>query len=839
MIIATARTKTSKRWKNAELTWPQFCDRLRIPTRTAESVKEYKNASKDERDRIKDTAGGFVGGRLDGPRRLTSAVRERYLLTLDADSANVDSLDEGLMALCGYRLAVYSTHSHTPENPRLRWIVPTDRPMTCEEYPAVARRVANWIGIDSMDPTTYETARLMYWPTVARDGEYVCRIEEGEVLRVDDVLADYGPEDTWKDVALWPVAKSENEARVQSVKRAGDPRSKQGVVGIFCRCYDVESAIAEFLPDVYEEAGPGRYTYCGGSTHGGAVIYNDGDFLFSNHATDPCAGRSTNAFDLVRIHKFGHLDDDEQEDGGITKSKSYKAMIDWVRDLPEVKQAIVDETASVFEDLVAQDEAEEKSNGDPNWAEGLSVDKSGRIESTRANALLILRNDPNLKGLVRYSDFTYRRCIYGSTTPWRRVGVAEDGEESDWTDTDSAGIRVYLERVWGLQGRDVINDALMQAEAEYHYHPVCEYLDSLVWDGKPRLDDLLIRYFDAPDNDYDRIVTRRFFVGAVKRVHEPGCKFDSVLTLVSPIQGTGKSQFFDILAGKWFKDGLAKVDQKDTLQSIRGVWIVEVAEMSATRRSDDEAIKQFFSARVDTYRDSYAQYAQRYPRQCVFVGTTNDRSFITDQTGGRRFWPVDCRASWETLSKRLVDLPAEKDQIWAEAMWRYRNGEPVWLVENELQAESRRVQSSYTQGDEWVGMVEEFLDRPLPDAWDSMNADQRIDYMQGRDLTTPEQRAGYTRLRDVVCVAELRAELLGEDVRRGAGGNNESSRHLGKIMNNNLEWEPVGARRTVYGMQKCYRRITAQTREAEALAAANKAAAEAAVQRYRDSREAV
>ena len=356
MKIAEARKKTSTNWKTKEVTWEQFLQKLRTPMRTAETVREYAAMGKAERDAAKEAAGGFVGGALSSPQRKTANVTERSMITLDADHA-VKRAWENATILMDYRMACYSTHSHTERNPRLRFILPTDRPMTPDEYPAVARRAAEWIGIDMMDPSTYEAARLMYYPTCPKDGAYVFREQEGPLLRVDEVLRTYGDKDAWKDCALWPTGAEEQALRSRAAKKAGEPTEKPGIIGLFCRAYDVPAAIDLFLSDVYAKAEGGsgdRYTYLAGSTAGGAIVYNDGAFLYSNHATDPCGGQSVNAFDLVRIHKFGELDDvnECEMDMPITKRPSYKAMCEWVNELEEVKAQLVRErTESVANDF--------------------------------------------------------------------------------------------------------------------------------------------------------------------------------------------------------------------------------------------------------------------------------------------------------------------------------------------------------------------------------------------------------------------------------------------------------------------------------------------------------
>ena len=378
MKIAIARQKTSKKWRTVEMSWEQFLGKLRDPHRTAETMREYKAMSKADRDAAKEAAGGFVGGALNSGQRKTENVTERSLITLDADNAKARAWQR-VTVLHDFRMACYSTHSHTEEQPRIRWVVPTDRPMTPDEYPAVARRVAEWLDIETMDPTTYEVARLMYWPTVSKDGSYEYHEQDGDLLCVDEVLQSYGYGEAWRDATLWPIAKCEQEIRVREQKKAGDPTEKQGIIGLFCRTYSVYDVIEQFLSDVYTEtANPDRFTYEGGTTAGGAIVYDDGKFLYSNHATDPVNGEgSVNAFDLVRIHMFGAQDGDAGSETNITKLPSYKAMSQWASELPDVKSQMVEERAAAMEsefgDLLGADESEEEQTDANAWKHQLEL----------------------------------------------------------------------------------------------------------------------------------------------------------------------------------------------------------------------------------------------------------------------------------------------------------------------------------------------------------------------------------------------------------------------------------------------------------------------------------
>ena len=807
MKIAEARKKTSRKWRTHDITWEQFLAKVRAPLRTGETVREYKAMAKEDRDIAKEAAGGFVAGALEGGQRKTDKVLERSMITLDADHARPNAWEEAT-CMMEHRMCCYSTHSHSASAPRLRWIIPTDRAMTPDEYPAVARMVASWIGIDQMDPTTYEVARLMYWPTCSSDGDYVFREQVGPVLSVDEVLESYGYGDAWKDTALWPMGEAEQTLRHKIRQRAGDPTEKGGIVGLFCRTYDVPAAIDEFLPDVYTDAGEGRYTYAKGSTAGGAVLYDDGAFLFSNHATDPISGFSCNAFDLVRIHMFGALDDVSVEDTPVTKLPSYSAMCRFASELPAVRAQMAAERAddadTMFGDLVSTETAAEAETApDDSWQANLELNaKTGTPESTINNALLILRGDPMLRGRIGFSEFDGRKYVR-KQLPWDADRTYPD----QWNDTDDAGLRLYLSRVWGITGRAIIDDALSVAMLQSTFHPVREYLSGLQWDGVERVDSVLIRALNAEDTALTRAVTRKWMVAACKRIFEPGCKFDTMLVLVSPTQGSGKSMFGDTLAGSttgWFLDGVKSIENKDALQSLRGKWIVEMGEMAATKKSTNEAIKQFIACRTDSYRASYERYTRDYPRQCVFIGSTNTTEFILDETGGRRFWPVEVHATPADAAKRIALLSDERDQLWAEAMHYYRKGEKTYL-EGDMLIESLKVQADSTQTDEWVGWVQDYLDKPLPYKWNEMSPEERRDYIHG-DTLIDYGPCGLKRT--TVTIAEIRYELLGESLTKGAGGGNESSRHLGRVMNVMRGWQrKKNLVTTAFGRQKAFERV--------------------------------
>ena len=784
MKIATAGSRTSRRWKTIDVSWDWLLERLRTPKRTGETMREYRSMSRDEQSARKDV-GGFVGGALSGGRRTAAAVTERWLVTLDADAASPGDWDN-FTALWDCRACLYSTHSHTPEAPRLRWVIPLRRAVTPEEYPAVARKVAEWIDIEQMDPTTYQPERLMYWPSCPEDGEYVFREQDGPILDPDSVLAEYGAGGAWRDASLWPISEKETTVVLREARRQGDPETKPGIVGKFCRAFDIDAAIERFLPGVYTPcelpSGQPRYTYVAGSSSGGAVVYEDGEFLYSHHATDPAGGMLCNAFDLVRVHKFGEMDADCQQQE-ITRRPSYQAMCAFVTgdeacrraflaehlaeadadfadmgevagpDKPDAAQAGTPEqtAAGAQADTAAGTHAPaHEETPDDTWLAGLGVNrKTGEADSTITNAALILRNDPRLRGAFAINQFSMRPVVRRDL-PWRR---AKDGDL--WEDADDANLLLYMEQTWRLVGENKIRNAWTVVANENAYHPVREYLDGLCWDGTERLDTLLVRYMGAEDTPYTRAVTRKWMTAAVKRMYQPGCKFDAMLVLVGA-QGIGKSRLAAILSRGWFTDSLTCMDGKEAYEAIRGSWIIEVAELAAARRSEQEAQKKFISSQVDTYRPAYGRNVVSLPRQCVFYGSTNDMEPLKDDTGARRYWPVLCAG---VNHGQHIGLEEEVDQLWAEAVVRYRAGETLWLDDRAVAEEAQAAQEMMTVQDTALGELMEYLDTRLPDNWESRTPEERRAYIWGDTL---DDHAAATHLRTCVSAVEVRVELLGE-----------------------------------------------------------------------------
>lgn len=783
IIIATGRSRSARSWKSQKMTWSALANLLAEPTVTNETAAEYAKMSKADQGQKKDV-GGFVGGYIPkNGRRVRGSVKERYLITLDADNPGEDFIVDLDMELGGMEYVLYSTHSHTADNPRYRVIIPVDRAMQPDEYQAVSRRIADNIGIESFDPSTHQAERLMYWPSHPKDVEYVYQRGEGNLVSVDQCLSTYRD---WRDTSLWPTSEKESQIRLDAAKKQGNPLEKKGLIGAFCRCYSITEAIHKFLPEVYEPtAVEDRYTYVAGSSVGGLVIYDNDTFAYSNHATDPISGKLVNAFDLVRIHLFG--DKDPADETAVTKLPSYKAMIDFVNEdgaapvlLDKERMADMD-----FDDITEDDE---------DFLSKLKRDKNGTPESDVFNCLVVLKQDPALKGKIRLDEFAHRLVVIDDL-PWR----GKD-ETPYWTDTDDACLRNYFATKYLIKGKGIIDDALQEVTQYNKFHPVRQYLTGLTWDGECRVDTLFIDYIGAEDTEYIRAVTRKWMCGAIARVMEPGVKFDTAIVLYGS-QGLGKSLILERLGRKWFNNSLVDIKTKDALEQIQGSWINELAELAPTYKNDNEIVKAFISRTSDRFRSPYGRRTEEYPRQCVFAGSTNNLMFLKDRTGNRRFWPIT--GDKDRKTKNAWELASEEiDQLWAEAFTYWAEGEPL-VLEGELEEEALRIQLSHTEGGELVGLIEEYLDMLLPEDWETMDIYDRRDYVANYG---DDDHCGSVQ-RERVCALEIWCEVLGGDRKNLQ---NAKAREIIDILQSIKGWSPysksVGKMRfgKLYGVQRAF-----------------------------------
>lgn len=791
IIISIGNSRKSTRWPASTLWWSELVERLRTPVRGVESLNDYLAQPKSRQDDLKDV-GGFVAGSLQGNKRKANSVTGRDVVTLDLDNIRAGGTADVIRRLeglnCGY--CVYSTRKHEEARPRLRVLLPLYRTCTADEYEPLARKMAEIIGIEMCDPSTFEASRLMYWPSCSADSVYVYTFGDKPMLDVDGLLARYND---WHNFLEWPQVPGTENTYTRLAAKQGDPLDKSGVVGAFCKVYDIYRTMDEVLPGIYEPTDiPGRYTYTGGSTTGGAVIYDDGRFLYSHHATDPCSGRLVNSFDLVRLHKFSDADDNVLPGTPTNRLPSYNEMC---------RFAVADANVATMLNTERYEAATEAFNtpldvDDTNWMSKLKTNyTTGKAEKTVNNVLIILENDPLLKGKLAFDEFANRGLALGAL-PW-------DGraERRQWTDTDDAGMRYYIEKVYEISGKERILDGTALCAFKQRINDVQDYLKSLKWDGVRRLDTLLTDYLGAVDNVYTRQVIRKSLAAAVARAMDPGCKYDYMPIFSGP-QGLGKSTFLRLLGLRWYNDSLSTFEGKEAAEMVQGSWINELGELNGLSRSETNAVKQFLSRNEDIYREPYGRRTNLYPRRCVFFGTTNDKEFLRDNTGERRFWPVDVgmQMPFKNVFRQLAD---EVPQIWAEAFVVWQLGEFL-----DLSGEARGIWSEEVKAHKVSnvkeGIILDFLQHQLPPDWEKRKIRDRQLYWSGEFESGAYGAVGAVERRQV-CAAEIWCECFNKDI---SWMKQADTREINTIMEGIPGWyrHTSSQRFGPYGIQRGFKR---------------------------------
>lgn len=651
ITISAAGSRKAVHWAAQVLQWSELVDQLKVPVRSPESLPEYLRLPKSRQDDLKDV-GGFVGGTLATGRRKAGAVTGRDVVTLDFDAIPAMGTDTVLKRLdsLGISYAVYSTRKHEAARPRLRVLIIISRTVTADEYEPLARKLAEFIGIEMCDPTTFEPSRLMYWPSTCAGAEYVYTYADKPFVDVDRTLALY---QDWRDVTAWPQVPSAQKAHQRLVSKQEDPTAKTGIVGAFCRAYNIFQAMDAFLPGEYEpvDNSPDRYTFTGGSTTGGAVIYDNGLYLFSHHATDPAGGRLVNAFDLVRLHRYGALDDDAKEGTPTLRLPSYVEMCKLVVADPITGPVLQRERGSAIMEDFGQPP---QTDSPEDLAEFLGGLKGAYLTTGMTRGLLAAMGISIKLNLV-----TGKSDISGYPKNWSREN-AENNLPTLLLDV------LKPAEVKGAS-KNPLCDCLDVIADEYRYNPAQEMLQSAVWDGIDRLPDVygMLGVSDA----LDRVLIRKWLHQCVAMACND--EFDpwgaDGLLALSGAQGVGKTSFFKMLSPfpDLVKEGAA-IDPKvkDTLIQATSRWIVELGELERSTAKDHSFLKAFITAATDEYRTPYARRAVTRVRRASFCGTVNTEDFLIDDTGNRRFWTVKVtNINLKYLFSRTTDWKA---QLWGQ-----------------------------------------------------------------------------------------------------------------------------------------------------------------------------
>lgn len=757
-------------WKAQNIMISGVIGRVGTPARSPESQAQFLASPKAQQDALKDV-GGYVAGTFSGTRRKAGAMISRWAATLDADNIPAGGTQDFMRKVdgLGCLYALHSTRKHSPNAPRLRVIIPFNRNVTPDEYEPIARRLAEWIGIEYFDPTTFEACRLMYWPSVCSDGEWIYYWVDRPFIDADATLHTYTD---WHNVAEWPICPGEQkriDADLARTKRQADPESKEGVIGTFCRLYDVHRVIAELIPGAYTPCDGDRYTYARGSTTGGAVVYDNGKFLFSHHATDPAGGKLVNAFDLCRVHRFGEQDDSAPEGAFGNQLPSFKAMKTYAENLPDVKQQIEEDRGKeVLEDFgdIAQ-----QAESDP--ARKAAI---GRLDGEPLTTPLIKQTLGLLNISTRLNLISNEAEIAGAPRSWSHENA---------TSNLPTLIRDFCRRA-GVCGvaKDAIMDSLALINDEQRFNPVLDGLYSVRWDGVDRLPTIyaILGQTDA----LPQLLIRKWLHQCVAMAHNDISHpygADGVLTLTGT-GGIGKTSFFRWLAmePQWFRESVAlDPKNKDDIIKALGVWIAELGELEKSLRADLPWLKGFLTQTTDNIRAPYMRSAANRPRRTSFCGTVNQDDFLIDPTGNRRFWTVPVRSL-------DLDLMNQTDaawlrQLWAQALAMYTANPQGFRLTPAERAALEAVNNEHSAPLPYEEEVLDQLDFELPiERWAEVSAAQvaeRIyphpDYRRvGRvfaKLALADSRIEYRGRRNNMRVYLLPLKLYGIDIQPGQSAN--------------------------------------------------------------------
>ncbi len=774
---------------NRTESWPVFKRGFKTPIKTPEKLSTYNKLSDKEQIELKSLNGWFYRTQVQGKRRNRRSGMPANIITLDWDYATpdfVEMLQLGLV-LPEIEYFVHSSRRHTPEKPRLRMVILLKTPLSKEDYSAASRILAQKIDAEMtmVDKVSFRPAQMMFKPTVSIDSEYLFIENKGAPYDWETENDAWGD---WHDISILPICAGEKLRETSD--KAEDPTEKTGMVGDFCRAYTIPEAIEAFdLP--YDESGDAdRYTFTGGTTANGMQVYDDGLFCYSHHGSDPACDQLLNAFDLVRIHKFGSQDDDTDDEVSPSARPSWKSMTEMLRTDARYMRAVAashyDQTA-MFNDLLSEDDPTEteevtayqvngavmdpeiddilgtpkimlpkKARGaptDPDWFSKLDIDpRSGQIIPTVSNVASIIQNDLRMRGVIEMNEFNQRivsRRPLNSKLPILRQMPIRDPIGGDaLEDIQYIKLRCILEAANGkgkvgyslkVTDRDLYG-AVATAAEHWPFHPIQDLLLATEWDGVERLPDLFIRFLGCPDDAYHREICINWFLAGVARVFEPGHKFDYAVILEGA-QGVRKSTFIQILAMGFFGELKADFhDEKRLVEQMQNCFVMELPELSNFNRSSVEDMKAFIAATENHVRLSYERQPKRFPRQCIFMGSTNKDTYLLDDTGNRRFWPV--RVEVEEIDTDA--LRREIAQVWAEAVDLYRRMRathtygylPLHLTSEQakqIAAEVQEERRQHTEADVYVESFWQWLETPY--APDPMDPDRTVI----RDQTTTKE----------------------------------------------------------------------------------------------------
>ncbi len=582
-----------------------------------------------------------------GDHRTNATAEAIYGIEGDYDAELLQpDIAAGLLINAGIAALIYTSPSHSPARPRWRVLCPLSRAMMPADRHGLVARTNGALG-GVLAPESFTLSQAFYVGSVEGGEPVKCWNVAGRYLDTIEGLTPIGPPDHGhsqrKPLGSMPAQSLNDAARaLYSI----DPNDLDRYQWIARSAAFRQSATGHGSDEMIRILWDG---WCAQYTNG-----NGNDTCDNEKQWRTFDKGTENGWKFLRDHAS-----------------------------PEVRASLM---------FGGPDRTETLTAVAPNQADFLqTLHASDAGKSTAAictNAL----NDCKIP--IALNEFSGRTMIMAKM-PWDHGEVFYPRE---WTDRDTHGCKILLEATFITPSKETVLDSVNFIADRNKFHPVRDYLNSLRWDGITRLPWLASRYFGAEHTPYAEWIGTKFMISAVARIMRPGCKVDTMIILEGA-QGTGKSSALRTIAGdEWFTDQMPDFSTKDASIQLHGKWLIEIAELDAMRRTEQRTVKQYASRQVDTYRPPYGKATIDVPRQCVFSASTNEEEYIDDHTGGRRFWPVTCGT---------VDVEAirqHRDQLWAEAVTRYRNGEPWWLDPDQERL-AQDEQDGRRQRDAWEELI--------------------------------------------------------------------------------------------------------------------------------------
>ena len=723
--VAFASKPHDAHWRNDTVTWDDVLEWVAHPA----ARKECGNYIFATLERTEKVHAGASEPCTDVHRDNRSVSRRSAVLALDIDKPDdgFDVVVETMLA--DYTYVMHTTHSSTPSEPRYRLLVLTDRDMAPDEYVAATEALAARLGKDQFDSGSFQAARFMYKPATQRPDWYDSWVNDGRPIEVDDLLVEYD-----RDLSELPMPKPGRNKR--------DPFELEDPIGAFNRAYEDLDLLIDAYRLPYEKISDDRYSLEGSSSEAGfGPISGVPGLFYSHHAGDPAYGKTCSAFDLVRLHWFSDLDEGVKPGTPVNKLPSHIEMLG----VASRDSRVVGE---IFNQITSEWEEE-----DPSWRARLALTRQGRFQDVVGNWDLIRDNDP-VFNLLYFNMLTMSPEV-SDNLPWRRVTPLN----RQFDGIDFAEFRDYIERSYGFRPpKEQVEHLVATRAGKKRVSPIYDYLESLTWDGKPRVERSLP---GAADTRYNRLVARKVLAAAVARVYQPGLKWDHTLVLQGG-EGLGKSTWIERLANvglperRTYHYTLGPINSKDTLLAMHMSWIVVSDEGHSLRKADNDALKEFLTRTHDVFRMPYDRDTVVHPRQCVIWSTTNDETFLRRQEGNRRFLMVRC------LERFDIDAmtPEYVDQVWAEAVHIYKSGEQLYLTDDEALLASLE-RDPFLEEDTNAGVIENFLNTPVPADWWERSPEVRVQWLE--DSAQGFESAGEMVV-DKTCTRQLWHEALKQRV---------------------------------------------------------------------------